>query len=412
MVLKSGGKKSSMKVAAIVNQYPVTSETFLYTLFNNLNQHGFDVTVICRNSITGSKAPGQQFKVKSLLGEGSNPVLKFIWLMVVWIKFFMVNPVLACKWLRYLDSLPVTRRKKMQIIYRSLPVLAENTDIIYFSFGGLAVSYLELIRVTPERCFFSLRGSDIHIDPLVDANLRVRLREAISLVPGVHCVCEEIRERANDLVGQPLKQVRVIYTALDEYFLTIPEKKNYANRPGEPLRIISVGRLDWRKGFETGMMAVQVLKKSVLVVEWHIYGEGEYRTCLEHAIRDLQLQGVVFLHGKIDHHSLVERLAQSDVFFLPSVSEGISNGLIEAMALGLPAVASDVSGISEVIHNEETGLLVAPRDWQSMASSIENLARSADLRRRLGEAASKYVRATFTTTKQAEKFTEFFGGEN
>ena len=68
----------------------------------------------------------------------------------------------------------------------------------------------------------------------------------------------------------------------------------------------------------------------------------------------------VFLKGKAPHEKIIKLLIDADIFFLPSVSEGISNSVLEAMAVGLPVVCSDVSGMKEVIHDGFTGSYSVP----------------------------------------------------
>ena len=115
---------------------------------------------------------------------------------------------------------------------------------------------MEFICFDPQRSFFSLRGSDIHIAPLIDPYYSNRLREAIRNAAGVHCVCNEILDCAQEFAGRSLANSRVIYTALAQYFLSARIKQEHENYSDVPLHIISVARLDWRKGFEHGFIAI------------------------------------------------------------------------------------------------------------------------------------------------------------
>ncbi|MGH8637214.1 MAG: glycosyltransferase, partial [Burkholderiales bacterium] len=82
----------------------------------------------------------------------------------------------------------------------------------------------------------------------------------------------------------------------------------------------------------------------------------------------------------------------ADLFALPSHSEGSPNALLEAMAAGMPVVASDVGGVAEIVAHGRTGLLVRRGDTQALAASLQRLAADPDLRRQLGAAARAHVR--------------------
>jgi L-malate glycosyltransferase len=96
-------------------------------------------------------------------------------------------------------------------------------------------------------------------------------------------------------------------------------------------------------------------------------------------------------------------LPHFDVFVLSSVWEGMSNGLLEAMAAGRPVVATRVGGNPEVIVDGESGLLVPPRDPQALADAVLRLLRDPELARRMGAAASRRVEAEFTLPRMVHR---------
>ena len=154
-----------------------------------------------------------------------------------------------------------------------------------------------------------------------------------------------------------------------------------------------VGRLDQQKGHAVLIDALSKLKDRA-PVRCAIIGEGPKRAALEAQIRRHHLEKHVWLLGERD--DVVSWLSSFDIFVLPSLWEGLPNSLLEAMALGLPSVASAVDGVGEVIKDGENGALVPPRNPLALAKKIADLAADAALRSKLGEAAQRTIAERFT----------------
>jgi glycosyltransferase involved in cell wall biosynthesis len=150
---------------------------------------------------------------------------------------------------------------------------------------------------------------------------------------------------------------------------------------GRP-RLVTVGRLAPPKDAVTFVRALSALRGRP--IEAVFVGDGPDRRAVEEEVRRLGLESVVELLGERD--DVPELLARADVFVLSSHSEGLPISILEAMATGLPVVASNVGGVAEVVVDGGTGLLVPPGDAQSLATAIERLLEDPALCRRFGEA--------------------------
>jgi glycosyltransferase involved in cell wall biosynthesis len=132
-----------------------------------------------------------------------------------------------------------------------------------------------------------------------------------------------------------------------------------------------------------------------------IVGEGPERARLEAQAAHLGLAEQVHFVG---HQQDVRPwLAAFDVCVLSSDWEGMSNAILEAMAAGLPVVATAVGGTPEVVVDGVTGFLVPPRDPQALADAILRLLRDPDLRRRMGEAGRAHVTEHFSVEQMVHK---------
>ncbi|MDQ2982467.1 MAG: glycosyltransferase family 4 protein [Actinomycetota bacterium] len=148
-----------------------------------------------------------------------------------------------------------------------------------------------------------------------------------------------------------------------------------------PPELLSVGRFDYPKDFQTLLEALAGVEHPYRA---RIVGDGPERDALEATIARLGLEDRVELIG--ERRDVAELLAESDLFVLSSRSEGLPMSILEAMATGLPVIASDVGGVSEAVEDGVTGLLVPPSDPAALAAGLGALLADPAERRRLGEA--------------------------
>lgn len=161
--------------------------------------------------------------------------------------------------------------------------------------------------------------------------------------------------------------------------------------------VAGVGRLVSVKRFEDIIRAAELLKKRGTALRLFILGDGPCRRELEALADSLGVAEEVTFCGE---RSTVRRLLPAfDAFVLSSESEGMPNALLEAMAAGLPCVATRVGGVQEVIRDRENGILVPPARPDRIASALGELARSDELRRRLGKAARGRVETRFSLSR-------------
>jgi glycosyltransferase involved in cell wall biosynthesis len=155
--------------------------------------------------------------------------------------------------------------------------------------------------------------------------------------------------------------------------------------------LVAVGRLKAPKDFLTLVRAIALLPQDSC--ECLIVGEGPDRAELDAEIERLRLRDRVTLAG--ERSDVPELLAGADVFVLSSASEGMPISVLEAMAAGLPVVATSVGGVPELVADGENGFLVDPGDPEGLASALGRLLADRELRRRLGEAGHARVRERF-----------------
>jgi glycosyltransferase involved in cell wall biosynthesis len=166
--------------------------------------------------------------------------------------------------------------------------------------------------------------------------------------------------------------------------------------------ILSIARLQPVKGLTDLIGAVALLRDRVDQPLLLVVGGGSQRAELERLVATTGLADLVRLEGEVADPRLY--LAAADVFALASTREGLPNALLEAMAAGLPIVATSVGGIPEAVEDGVSGLLVDSADPGALAEAIVQLWKDPDLRRRLGANASRRVAEWFSAETSFRSF--------
>lgn len=282
-----------------------------------------------------------------------------------------------------------------------LPVLATPADIVHFEWNSAAIAFLPFWDLLEAKTVVSCRGSQVQISPLNPKRPQLgrELSATFERATSVHCVSEAIFREAMRYGLNPDKAT-IIRPAVDsELFLP-----NGQRAQRDTCHIISVGSLIWHKGYEYALMAVHHLKEEGFDVAWEIVGDGPERQRVLYTVLDLDLEDAVTLAGQLTPEQILARLQNADIFLLSSLSEGISNAVLEAMACGLPIVTTDCGGMREAVTDGIEGFVVPARDPRAMADALARLIHDVELRRRMGSAGRERVVEEFGLRLQLERF--------
>lgn len=279
--------------------------------------------------------------------------------------------------------------------------LARSCDLIHANWSAVGAIAGMAAAVTSTPVVTTLRGTDVKRlrGSLVD---RLLLRLCLRTNAFVICVSESVRDQVLQLHPHRARNVLVIPNGVDEGLLSI--RRSYDRAQDRPLRIVSVGSLVPGKGMELLLRATRIVRDrdNVRVT---IIGDGPERARLNELISASDLAGCVRLPGIIPPAEIAEHLAKADVFVLASHFEGRPNALLEAMASGLPAIASRIPGVIDLLNDGATGLLFEPGDAEALAACLLRLTRDAALRSGLGKGARAFVlEQGLTWHKAAERY--------
>jgi glycosyltransferase involved in cell wall biosynthesis len=181
-----------------------------------------------------------------------------------------------------------------------------------------------------------------------------------------------------------------------------------AGRSGEALAVLSVGTLSPEKGIPVLIDALRRLIAAGRDIRARIVGDGPLRSTLTEIIRTHGLEECIRLEGALNHDSVAPLYGRSHALVLASFAEGLPVVLMEAMAAGVPCVATRIAGIPELIEDGVNGILVPPSDVEALERAISRLMDNEPLRRRLGEAARQKVEQEYDAAQNGAALAGIF----
>ncbi len=180
------------------------------------------------------------------------------------------------------------------------------------------------------------------------------------------------------------------------------KKYSVTQRTWSPARILSVGRVVYQKGFDLAMRALADLEE--LEWQWSIAGDGPQLPILQAMARQHGLQDRIHFLGWRPAAQLQELYSTANLFLFPSRHEGMPNAVLEAMASGLPVIATRIAGNEELVVDGETGALVPAEDVDALREALRRLLPRSGLREQMGHASRRRVEHSFSWQRAAEQY--------
>lgn len=214
---------------------------------------------------------------------------------------------------------------------------------------------------------------------------------------------EGLKELA--LESNPKQKIDIIYNGINtqEFKPDDSLKKNskFIITPG-------ASRITSRKGLQYLIEAVYKLSQKYPNIYLKIIGDGDERTRLEELIKKLNIEDKVEFLGQISHENIFSYYQEANVFVLPSLNEGMSNTMLEALSSGLPIIATDTGGSKELIEEGENGYIIKMKNSDDIAQKLERLISNPELRKRMGENSRKRA-LELSWESVAEKYATVYG---
>jgi colanic acid/amylovoran biosynthesis glycosyltransferase len=256
-----------------------------------------------------------------------------------------------------------------------LPILLNSKlSHIYFPFGYNTTHravYGQYMGITSSVSFM---GSDILVWP---KQKDYDYRPLLEKIDKIHCNSTIIQEEVVKIEDNSIGKTQVIPSGLREEFeykFEIKElmeiRKSVYQVKGE--QIITIGRLNWIKGYESILQSLAILKRTQKFI-YHIVGYGEDEYKLKTMVEKLGLEEFVVFHGYQNTREVIELLRKATLYVQTSWSEGFSNSVLEAQAMGLYSVVTPVSGMTDIINDVNKGIVLEDFQNEALTKCLERV---------------------------------------
>jgi colanic acid/amylovoran biosynthesis glycosyltransferase len=404
-----------LRVAFIVNHFPLLSETFILNQITGLIERGHHVDIYtCTSGDLNKIHPDvEKYCLLKRTYYLSEIPQNYLWRSLKAIgllsKNFTKEPG------KILRSLNIFQYGKLaaslRLFYAAIAGANKGAyDIIHCQFGTLSFwgMLFRTINAPKAKLVVSFRGYDISqfIQERGESVYSRTFTEADLFLPN----CDFFKRRLLKL-GCDEKKICIHYSGIDCDRFQYTPRQLHSN---EKICIATTGRLVEKKGIEYSIRAVEKLVKSYPNLEYKIIGCGSLKTELEQLIQELNLSNIVHLLGKKNQQEIIEILQKSHIFIAPSVTaqdgnqDAPINVLKEAMAIGLPVISTYHGGIPELVENGISGFLVPERNVEAIADKLQYLIAHPDIWNTIGAAACQRVEKYFNMQKLNDELVEIY----
>lgn len=399
-----------MKIAYFTGEYPRATDTFIQREVMGLRDLGIEVeTFAVRKPSTqhavGAEQQAERERTHYLLPPN---VVQLLWSHLVLLIGDPSHYIDVLK-LAFQTSQPGVQGLLYQIFYFAEAGLlaqqlkSKGISHIHNHIANSSCTVAMLAAALGKVPFsFTMHGPHIFFEPR-----RWRLDEKIKRAKFVACIGYFCRSQG--MIFAPIEhwsKMTIVRCGLDlDLFQPVTHE-------GQGNRLLYVGRLAVEKGLPVVLDSLSQLVATQPDITLTVVGDGADRPYLEQLTQDMGLQDQVEFVGYQSQAAVRNYLKETDIFVLPSFAEGIPVVLMEAMAMGVPVVATQIAGISELVEPGKSGYLVAPGKPESLAAAIAKLVTDADHRNQLGQCGRQKIEEEFNIKDTLHQLKTWFSAED
>ncbi len=387
------------KIGLVLSNTPSYSETFFVSKIKGLVASGDEVVLFAKKGDNSLSWLPNTVKVVEPYTVCDNKLVQFFKTFFVIIWTIIVANKSSRKFISLEKKDGFAKGDILKRIYLNAHILPYKLDWLHFGFASIGIGHENAAKAIGANAAVSFRGFDIGTYPIKHPGCYDKL---FAKLDKVHSISDDLYHMALDLGLSETIAYQKITPAIDtEKFC---HKRNISF--GQLIRIVSVGRLTWKKGFEYALQALSMLD---LDFRYTIIGEGADEERLRFAAYQLGIADKVIFAGRQPHDKIATYLSEADIYLQPSVQEGFCNAVLEAQAGGLLCIVSNAEGLPENVENGKSGFVVPKRDPEVLAEKINYVLSLSDAERQdISDYAVERVRTKFDVKDQINQFILFY----
>ena len=319
------------------------------------------------------------------------------------LKNIFVSPSRTIRALRYLLSQAGGFSYKDFFIM--IPMIRSRYDVIHCHFGHNAKMALCLKKAFPELGFVVMfHGSDILVG---QDNGPGFYHELFSYADKILANSPYTRQRLLEF-GAPDEKTIVHPAGIDLECFSQKQRTNHT--AARPVSLLTVARLVEEKAIDIGLRAFAKVIRNQPESEiiWHIVGDGSLKEQLVELAGQLEINKQVVFHGAMQRCDVIRLLMETDLFLLPSISEGLGMVLLEAEAMEIPVISTVAGGIPSAVVDGESAFLVEPGDVDALAEKLEFLVLNPQLWPVMGRAGRMFVEKNYDAKQLNQRLVDIY----
>ena len=409
-------KPATSTLCMILKGYPRISETFISNEILLLESLGFNIHIVSMRNPRESFTHESVEQIKAKVDYLPSTILKHIWTLLYHntglmtkrpAVYFNALKKALVRWLRTRKS--ATLKHLLQagyLVHKCMPGKQIVHFHSHFAHSPTSVAMFSSILSGLPFSFFA------HAKDIYTSDER-QLKEKIDMARFV-VTCTRYNKRfLSSLAGKSTTPIFCVYHGINlDYF----NNSRPAIECTPPYRLLTVARMTEKKGIDDIYHALVILKKQGIKFEHALIGEGDDRQKIENLISQLGLEKETRLLGTMTHEQVIHFYSDSDLFVLGcriaenGDRDGIPNVMAESMAMQLPVVATDVSGLPEFLEDGVTGLMVPQKNPEALAKAIQKALLDPGLRKTVTRTARQRIVNDFDNKKLIPQLASIYAG--
>ncbi len=401
------------KIACILKGYPRLSETFIAQEILELERAGVDIVIYSLRHPTDTEIHPIHRNINAkvhylpeYLYQHPIRVLRALFRGLCDLRFYKLLPLFFKDTLRDFSPNRGRRFGQALVLAREIEPDREWLYVHFLHTPASVARYASYLTDLPWSC--SAHAKDVWTTQ--DWDIREKLAELQWLVTCTKSNTEHLQGMTNN----PAK-VSLLYHGLDLKRFPAPRRHGTSNGSNaeNTVQVVSVGRAVSKKGYDVLLNALSELPDSLFWEFVHI-GGGPLLDSFDQQAKALNISHKINWLGPQSFDQVLLQYQQSDIFVLASRidefgdRDGLPNVLMEAMSQALPCIATDLSGIPELIQNRRNGILLPPEDVKSLSQAISNLIQLPERRKELGSQGYQTITKMFSLDMNIQRLIERF----